>query len=280
VRLSLQRSKPKSIRSRQAKNHSGSGLFCCKKTPKTARCDNELAHHQRAVKKNCLLSMGAVENEANYKYNFYRAADDKSYLRPGTSVGATGAKSQAVFQSVQNERTLPQHDFSDPRLHVTPSSHRFMEKVEVRTGDGSSRLVTVIDQSVVFARPKAEISSTGTSWVNEEMFIRHNEPNIYEIPQAEHEYSQAYRGFCSAVKDKVTHFLDSTTESDLKDVSNAKNCPYRAYEEKRLKNLTDYFSLALDMRLYETFMRATEQETANSVAKDIRSIIARPRPTT
>lgn len=45
------RSRPKNKRSKQAKNHIGMGLFCCKKPPKTEDSDNLLTHFCRAHKK-------------------------------------------------------------------------------------------------------------------------------------------------------------------------------------------------------------------------------------
>ena len=42
------RSRPHNIKSVQAKNYLGSGLFCTKKPPKTANNENELTHYQRA----------------------------------------------------------------------------------------------------------------------------------------------------------------------------------------------------------------------------------------
>ena len=45
------RSMPKNKRSKQAKNHIGMGLFCCKKPPKTEDCANLLTHFCRAHKR-------------------------------------------------------------------------------------------------------------------------------------------------------------------------------------------------------------------------------------
>ena len=62
------------------------------------------------------------------------------------------------------------------------------------------------DQSVVLARPKVPVPSTGSTWMNEEMYICHTEPDLYEVP-SEVNLSKPFRGYCAAVSDKLTHFL-------------------------------------------------------------------------
>ena len=55
------RSRPKDIRSRQAKNHLGKGLFCTKKPPKAETMQNESTHYQRATGK--IYSFGCLEKK-------------------------------------------------------------------------------------------------------------------------------------------------------------------------------------------------------------------------
>ena len=52
--------------------------------------------------------------------------DDKAYLRRGTDVGMRDAKSEKVYDVSDKEkkRKLPQQDFSNPQVHITPSSFR------------------------------------------------------------------------------------------------------------------------------------------------------------
>ena len=54
--------------------------------------------------------------------------DDKAHLRPGTDVGVHDTKSGKIydFSDKDKQRKLPQHDFSTPQVHITPSSFRFM----------------------------------------------------------------------------------------------------------------------------------------------------------
>ena len=270
----LNKGKPKNIRSLQADKQADNelGLFCCKKPPKTAIEDNELTHHQRAFKRNVLLSK-VTKSDMVKTYTMYRAADDKAYLRPGTSIGATGAKAQKVLQSTAHERKLPQHDFGESRLYVTPSSHRFIDK-KVVNDNGDVTLVSEKDQSIVFARPKAQITSTGSTWSNEEMFIRHQEPDLYEVAQDEYSISKEFLSFTSSVKDKATHFLDSTTTEDLLSVTQSENCSFKLYEEKRLQNLTNYLSLAMDTKTSKlNRMNENEQHESEVLSLKVDCII-------
>ena len=73
------RSKPKNVRSLQAKHHLGKGLFCCKKPPKAEDSYNENTHYQRAhvkLVKEALFST-AVQNQK--PFYIMRSIDDKAY---------------------------------------------------------------------------------------------------------------------------------------------------------------------------------------------------------
>lgn len=75
----------------------------------------------------------------------------------------------------ENQRKLPQHDFSNPQVHVTSSSFRFMAgHQEIIEG---SHPVNDVDQTVVTVRPKHHIGSSGSVWASETMLMR------WEVPQ-------------------------------------------------------------------------------------------------
>ena len=140
---SYNRAKPKNVRSIQAQNNKGLGLFCSKKPPKAEEKENELFHHQRAHTKNILLSLCDPKKADDHKYNLLISQDDKAYLCPGTSTGmrkeylcpgtSTGmrsARNVTVFQSLNQEtsKKLPKYDFPTSLLNVTPGVHRIMVK--------------------------------------------------------------------------------------------------------------------------------------------------------
>ena len=81
------RARPKNIRSIQAKNHLGIGLFCSKKPPKLEENDNALTHYQYAFKKNILLRQCDETNGEGLKFDLFLSRDNKAYIFPGTGTG-------------------------------------------------------------------------------------------------------------------------------------------------------------------------------------------------
>ena len=72
---------------------------------------------------------------------------------------------------------------------MTPSSHRFIDKMEEDTG----ARITTNDQSFIATRPKTEVGSTGTTW--------------YKVQEKyESEFSSEFRGICAMLKDKAYSF--------------------------------------------------------------------------
>lgn len=91
--------------------------------------------------------------------------DDKATLKPGTDIGMKGTRKQSVITSTNsNDGTLPQHDFSESKVHITPSSFRYMTK---KIDDVSDKLIRDDDQSVVVVRPKHYIGSSGHGVVDQ-----------------------------------------------------------------------------------------------------------------
>lgn len=83
------RARPRNVKSIQAKNHLGMGLFCSKKPPKLEENDNLLTHYQRAFKKSILLRQCHESNGDGCQYNLFLSRDDKAYICPGTGTGLT-----------------------------------------------------------------------------------------------------------------------------------------------------------------------------------------------
>ena len=151
----LNRGRPKNLSSRQAKLHLGKWLFCAKKPPKTEYEANECTNHQRKHVKNAKLSLFD-------KDGLVLSMDDKAYLRPGTDVGVRNVKAGRIYVSdPEKQRKLPQHDFSNPQVHITPSSFRFMTGYQ-EIIEGKLHPVNDIDQTVLSVRPKHYIGSSGS----------------------------------------------------------------------------------------------------------------------
>ena len=103
------------------------------------------------------------------------------------------------------------------------------------------------DESFVFMRPKAQVGSSGTVWSSEDYELRATRPDLHEVPEASSQFTLPFRCFVTRVKDKVKHFVESTTEVDVMAVTSHTECPFRAYEGKRLAYTSDYLERALDM---------------------------------
>ena len=129
---------------------------------------------------------------------------------------------------------MPQHDFADPKTFVTPSSHRFMTK-EVQEINGTKKLVTVHDQSVVYTRPKFFVGSSATTWFNEQMEIRCKLPSLYEVESENTDKESSF--FNRRVQDKLTHFIDSTSSEDILSITNKDSCVFHGYEKQWVNNL-------------------------------------------
>ena len=160
------RARPKNKRSRTSKLHLGKGLFCAKKPPKTEQEDNECTHHQRKHIKN-------AKSDLFSKVGLVVSMNDKVYLRPGTDVGFRNTRAGKIYDVSDKEksRKLPQHDFSTPEVHVTPSSFRVMTGHQ-EVIDGKLHLVNDTDQTIVTVRPKYFIGSSGSLWASETMMLR------------------------------------------------------------------------------------------------------------
>ena len=127
----LNLARPKCVRSRAAKLHCGKSLFRARKPPKTELHSTISTHHQRAHIRNVKHDIFKPENN---NQSLIISFDDTAYLRPSTGVGVRDVKKGVIFDVAdpQKQKQLPQHDFnSEPKVHQTPSSFRFIrEKVE------------------------------------------------------------------------------------------------------------------------------------------------------
>ena len=229
----VNRGKPRNKSSRAAKAHLGKWLFCSKKPPKTEQVSNECTHHQRKHVKNAKLSIFEKEGE---KDGLVISVDDKAYLRPGTDVGMRDVKTGRIYDVADEEkqRKLPQHDFSIPQVHVTPSSFRFMVGHK-EIIDGNTHVVNHLDQIVVTNRPKHYIGSSGSVWASDTMFIRRELPQLFEVQgDQDRTCSIQLRRFCTQVHDCAFYLEDTTMYEDVIACTDNLNCKFRVHELSRL----------------------------------------------
>ena len=238
----LNRGRPRNISSKAAERHLGKGLFCAKKPPKTEQEDNECTHHQRKHIKNAKTSLYSKGNES-----LVLSMDDKAYLHPGTDVGVCDTKSGKIYDVSNKEksRKLPQHNFSTPEVHITPSSFRFMTRHR-ETIDGKLHLVNDTDQTIVTMRPKYYIGSSGSIWASETMFLRRELPQLFEVSDGPYRYrSIPLRRSCAHVHGCLYYFQDTTMYEDVMVVTKEPDCQFQEYEMNRFSWLKRELSNAL-----------------------------------
>ena len=208
--------------------------------------ETELTHHQRPHVKNAIEDF--CYNKEDRKYAFIKSMDDKPYVRPGTSVGLRDVKRGGIFQPSDSDaaRKLPKYDWVKEEVYVTPSTHRIFTKKPQAVGNKEA-YVMADDESFVLMWPKAQVGSSGTVWSAEDYELRATRPDLHEVSECSSDFSIPFRGFITRVKDKVKHFIESTTETDVMDVTARAECPFRAYERKRLVHTADYLERAVDM---------------------------------
>ena len=80
----------------------------------------------------------------------------------------------------KRQKQLPQHDFnSEPKVHQTPSSFRFIRGNVENIGE-EQRFVHTEDQTVVTVRPKYFIGSSGSVWASDLLKIKWEFPQLFE----------------------------------------------------------------------------------------------------
>lgn len=87
---------------------------------------------------------------------------------------------------------LPQNDWVNEQVYVTPSTHRIFTK-ESKVINERDVFVMSEDDSFVFMRPKAFVERSGTIWAYEDMELHATRAGLYEVEGSN--LSMAFRGF-------------------------------------------------------------------------------------
>ena len=66
--------------------------------------------------------------EENRNRSLLISFDDKDYIKPGSDVGVRNFKKGVIYDvsDPSKQKTLPQHEFYESKVHQTPSSFRFI----------------------------------------------------------------------------------------------------------------------------------------------------------
>ena len=227
-------SKPRKKNSRQSKFHHGRGLFCTRKPPKSGCQENENTHYQRSHVKLLKEDM-FMSSQAMASMSLLISMDDKATVKPGTDIGFKGARKQVILEptDLSRARLLPQHDFPESKVSVTPGSLRYMTK---QIDETTNNLMRKDDQSVVVIRPKHYVGSSGSVWASDQMHIYHSHPHLYEEPSEDVQRSTCVKKLAACVKDYATYFLDTYDKDDVIRVEKKQDGIHKAYEVLRLES--------------------------------------------
>ena len=100
--------------------------------------------------KRFLFSSKAPQNAQ--RFAIIESRDDHAFLRPGTSVGFEGSRTQKILTSVaeENARVLPKHEFPKSKMYCAPGAHRMFTMKSVGV-EQKEKLVIDSDEHLYFA---------------------------------------------------------------------------------------------------------------------------------
>ena len=283
----LNRGKPKNIRSKQAKQHKGKWLFCTKKPPKTNVLDKLHTRHQRQARK--LVKHHAytgARGKVPLDHFLVLSKDDKTYVRPGTSIGMLGFQNVGMIMHSDPEKqsTFSEHDFADKKFYMAPSSHRFMNKTPSGVKiNGYDEMETINDTTIVTIRPKHFISSSGSVWASDYMKLRAEHPDLFEMNDNNSgDMSYALRQYASYVKDTVNYYKMTSVKQDFMNIIKKVDCKHREYEMQRLNTLVNRLENIMseitaaddpDIKIADLFQETKNvQEAAQLLANDFKDL--------
>ncbi len=114
--------------------------------------------------------------------------------------------------------------------------------------DGSQKSITKNELHAVVVRPKAYVSSSGTSWANETHRLRCEYPGAHELPPAPGDqaesYSTDFRQFCATVQCGIFMLNDMTMMEVLQKMKHQGSCIHQSYELKRLEHFLHRIEIA------------------------------------
>ena len=165
---------------------------------------------------------------------------------------------------------LPKYDFPINTLNVSPGSHRIQSIVPLSVGD-EVRYVPAMDQSAVFMRPKEEIGSTGSVFASEDLKLIYESPAIYEVSGTGKKYSHHLGSICHIIRMKLRHLEISLKKDDVLKMQGLSECPYRVYEEERLKNLLYHLNLTIS-KYYSGKMDVSEMNTIKHLMELVQTL--------
>ena len=175
--------KPRNIKSTQAKQHRGKGLFKRRKPQKDSTDTHINVHYNRAHVK--LYTRFVFGKGSRYeKYTTRRCFDDKAFVRCGTSEGFLRSSAKPVMLSGdKQELKLPTYDFPDSVGYVTPGVNLMLKQMDEKEFRGRDSFAIVDSKISVTCscKPKLIHKSSSTNWANDAYHDRLMFPDEHEV---------------------------------------------------------------------------------------------------
>ena len=104
------------------------------------------------------------------------------------------------------------------------------KKVEIVNNEESIK--TYDQQTVVVAKPKYFVGSSGTVWASHLTEIKHKEPALHEAENPLQWQSKEFRSVMTTLRDEVQYFMHQFDEDDILLVRNGPE--FKEYEERKV----------------------------------------------
>lgn len=89
---------------------------------------------------------------------------------------------------------------------------------------------------LLYVRPKYYVGSSGCVWASDLMRLRYECPDVYETKPTGNS-SKQLRRLCAISRDSAFHFVDSTTDEDMKSILQG-DAKFKQYEGNRISKLS------------------------------------------
>ena len=206
--------KPRSISTRQAKQHRGKGLFKRRKPQKDSTDTHINVHYNRAhVKQYTRFLFSKCSQYRDHAIR--RCFDNKAFVRCGTSEGFLRISTKPVMLTGQ-ELKLPTYDFADSVGYVAPGVNLIIEDMEESQLRGRDTFA-ISDATInVTCKPKLLHKSSATNWANDAYHDRLLYPEQHETKdQHDAVYQPDLRRSLTFLKDTLKQYELMSIEEDL-----------------------------------------------------------------
>ena len=160
--------------------------------------------------------------------------------------GVASARNLRVIQPTDEaaQRTLPRYDFPTRLVNATPGVNRVMS-YELTRIDNELKIKIANDSTIVYNRPKFFVGSNGSVWSSEFMRLRYQVPELFTMNYND-QVVGANLELMIMLSDRLRYFWLMTIKDDFMMITKEQNCPFRAYELRKIQSLKQVVNNCLE----------------------------------